>query len=251
MKKLLAVALAAIFIPFSHAAQVATRPIMALYDLDSTSDVSCTSSPVNSSARIVTSGSSTTTAALTTGTVPFNAVTVGDVIYATVGGALTGRVVTAKASGNSITVDSAWDLGVTGVGFTVWKATCAATGTSSWINVAANLNTNVALLIDQLGVGSGGVGVKIEALFGNATDSFTNPVNVWPGEATVSGICGSGTQASGYCVYTTAGAAARPTFSTNNSINPTALRIVMKLTGADDGADATVEKITAYLVEVK
>lgn len=251
MKKLFAVIAAVLLVLPSHAAQISTRPIMAVYDLDSTTDVSCTSSPVTSTARIVTSGSSTTTAALTTGTLPFNSVAVGDVLYATVGGILTGRVVVSKASGDSLTVDSAWNLGSTGVGFTAWKATCGATGSSSWINVTANLNTNIAILIDQLGVSSGGVGVKIEALFGNATDSFTNPVNVWPGEATVSGICGSGTQTSGYCVYTTAGAAARPTFSTNNSINPTALRIVMKLTGADDGADATVEKITAYLVEVK
>jgi len=252
-KKILGLVLAVIATA-SNAQQTSSRPVIADYDLDSTSDLACTSNPIQPTARIVTSGSSTTTSALTANTLPFTLATVGDIIQAVISGVPYGRVITAKADGDNITVSSAWNLGTVGTGYTLWKRNCAAIASNAgWINVAANKRTDVAIAIDQLVVSTGGVAVKVEALYDNENDSFATAHNVWPGELTSTTICGAGTFASGYCVYTTAGITARSVFTTDNTINPKALRVVMKLTGTDSDATPSTdnEKIRISLVEVK
>lgn len=236
------------------------RPLFALWDLDSASDIACTSTPVNPTARIKTTGSTTTTDALTATRLPFILASVGDILYANVVGTSsltpgpkTGRVITAKASGDQVTVDTAWNLGTTGQGFELWKIVCAAnTNSTNWTNVKGNDMTQAYMSIDQMVVTSGGIAVKLEGIYGEQTDSFLSVYNLWPGPITSSTACGVGTWTAGYCVYTTA-TDAKASVTLTSSINPTAVRWTFKLTGTDnDTTPATDnEKITGGIVEIR
>lgn len=83
------------------------------YDVTTTKTyVSLTEFPIQGDAPIKTTGSSTTTEAVTASTLPFRDVVVGSVLYVqTESDTVLTRTVTAKASGDSVTVDAAWDLG--------------------------------------------------------------------------------------------------------------------------------------------
>lgn len=95
--------------PSIAGAQAAT--FFRAYDIDATSYTYGLFLPwVNGYCTIETSGSSTTTTAGTGCGNIFDPVGVGDEIRVTISGVLTRRVVTAKASGVSLTVDTAWNV---------------------------------------------------------------------------------------------------------------------------------------------
>lgn len=260
MKKKIIALLLAVLAASSYSQQTSYRPMMASWDLDDTDDNSCIAAPIFPAARIKTTGSSTTTATLTANTLPFISASVGDIIYANVVGTnsatqgpKTGRVITAKASGDSITVDAAWDLGTLGQGFELWKVTCAdTTANTGWTNVKGNKISQAYMSIDQMVVSAGGIAVKLEAAYGELTDSFLSVYNVWPGTVTNADICGVGTWTAGYCVYTSA-SDAKAVVTLTDVVNPTGLRWVFQISDTDDDSTPASEneKITAGLVEVK
>lgn len=228
-----------------------TQAVVANYDLDSTSDISCAygaERPVTQ--KIATSGSSTTVAAVTASTGPFTGVSVGDVIYAlSTSGIREGRLVTARASADSITVDSAVNLG-TGVTFTTRQRSCGTAATDGWFYVNAGTVANITLQIDQLSLGSGALAAKIECKYGDL-EGIGASVNVWPGESSAAAQCNGGSFSGGYCTFTTAGSGSRISFSTAGVTFPEQCRVVMKLTGTDDGSDtgADAEKVSVFLTQ--
>ena len=259
MKKriLLAVFIITIVAINAFSQQNSYRPMMANWDLDSANDSACISTPIKPLGRIKTTGSSTTVDTLTANKLPFILASVGDIIYAntftatgTTPGPKTGRVITAKASSDSITVDTAWDLGTVGEGFELWKITCADTTLSTgWTNIKANLSTQAYMSIDQMVVTSGGIRVKLEGAYGEITDSFLSVYNLWPGPVAAS--CGVGTWTAGYCVYTSATDAKAAVSLVN--VNTTAVRWVFAFTGTDNDTTPSTdnEKITAGIMEIK
>lgn len=225
------------------------RPLFALYDLDSATDISGSyGNEVLATGRATTSGSSTTTTSLNTSKV-FDSVAVGDIIWAVISGVKTSRVVTAKASADSITVDTAWTLPATGVSIRYQKATIGAS--SGWVAVDGAKFVTIAAAMDQGVFSTGGISFQIQGRF-QAVSSQDNAVNLWPGQ-TAGGACGGGTYASGYCTFTTAGISSRFVYSTQGIVQPTFIRLVMKLSGTDDGNDLTtnLEQVTATLEVVR
>lgn len=258
---LLGVLLALPNIGSAQIASVVQRPIYVNWDLDSTSDVAGSFGPeVPAEGRTVaTSGSSATT---TSTNAAFSNVVVGDVIWVSVpasctnaglGSTRTPRLVTAKASDNSVTVNAAWDLCTTGRSLRYQKFTSGAS--AGWIPVDGASIVMITSQIDQMAVSSGGIRMKIEgqySIFADSASSVLSPVNLWPGEAGTSTQCGGGTFTSGYCVYTAAGTATRINFTTAGVTFPTFIRLVAAFTGTDDGGDLTtnLEQINATVTTV-
>lgn len=253
MKKLLAAAALALALltwasPTPAQSTLVTRHILyALYDLDATTDISCSfGSEVVTGGLATTSGSNTTTTSVSSSGV-FGSIAVGDVIWAAISGSKTGRVVTARASADSATVDTAWTLPAAGVTLRYQKPTCAATG--GWVTVGEGYSLmNFFINLSQVSLTSGGVGLKIE---GRDSPISTAPaVNLWPGEDSADAKCSSGTFASGYCVFT-----AVASFSvTNSKVHvPYQVRLVSILTDTDDGTDtgADAEQLSAHVQVVK
>lgn len=116
-----------------------------LYDVDSTSLTYCSMSPSvfgppSSVQKKVSAAASTTLAATTAGTFPFAGIVVGDVLVlqtptATNPSATTIVVITAKASNDSVTVDTA--ITVTGVFFGFYHPICGTTDNDGWVSVGA------------------------------------------------------------------------------------------------------------------
>lgn len=116
------------------------------YDLTSTSYIYCTYTGKNgdpwgdaggipSPANVKTTGSSTTVDALTASTNPFAQVAVGDLLIFRYGGTNYQRRVTARASADQLTVDTAIDLGTAGVPFEFYRAACGTTASDGWLDV--------------------------------------------------------------------------------------------------------------------
>lgn len=118
------------------------------YDVDSTSLTYCTvtgqqgspfGSPNVGPSRIQTSGSSTTVTEVTASSAPFTLLSVGDIIFVKRPGTTEAyttdtAIITAKASGSSITIDSAVDWSA-GYAFTWLKTNCGTGATNGWIDV--------------------------------------------------------------------------------------------------------------------
>lgn len=258
-RRLLALALTLILAasPPVHAQGMLDRVVVLDYDLDSLTDIACNynSSPAVRPILIATSGSSTTTAAVVATSQPFAPLSVGDALYVQLVTAVattpaitapTLNLVTAKASDDSITVGDAWTIPAAGRTFKYLHRTCHASSDPTWISTEGLTIFNLATSIDQINVASGGIGFKIEAQY---TDQpfYQKSFNVWPGDASADAHCGGGTFASGYCVYT-ATTQNIPLFTSAMVIRPVRIRLVMKLTGTDDGSDvgAAAEKISAF-----
>lgn len=236
---------------------VSRRITLALYDLDSTTDIGCSYGPPIpiTTDLITTSGSSATTTSVNT-RAPFARASVGDLITVnvatpnvnTTASTLFNRVITAKASSNSITVDSVWTLPTAGTTFFLSILTCGAN--AGWIPVTASQRTaEIAIQIAQQNTTTG-ISMKIEGMDCDDTNICVAR-NLWPGLNAGAAQCGAGTYSSGYCVYTTA--VNPPVFSTDGMIHPTFMRVVMKLTSTDDGGDTGVnaEKINIIYTESK
>lgn len=224
------------------------------YDLDSTTAISGSYSPKSPiQTRITTSGSSTTVTALTATTAPFNLIAVNDLIIVNLQGSTVGsstvttRRVTAKASADSITVDTAINIPATGRTFEYQKFTAATGATSGWVPLEGSNLWQVAIQLNQLSLGSGAIGFRVEGRFSSDLNVVTAK-NLWPGWASADAKCNDGTYSSGYCTYTSANQGP-PVLTSADLIGPDAVRLVLILTGTDDGGDtgANAEQITAWL----
>lgn len=196
MKKLALISL--LFAPWSWGAGRIEATLNAIYDLDSAGTyIYCVyngvgDQPLSGDKKIdqlvTTSGSSTTVAALSASTTdPFANVAVGDLLIfrrtfsATTGGTFTTyneRVVTAKASADSITIDTAIELPLTGTNFGYKTRSCGTASTSGWVPVRSLKEVSFTWLLNQISVASGGVRETVECrntTAGNAVNTVYNP----------------------------------------------------------------------------
>jgi len=196
-------------------------------------------------AKISTSGSVTTVTATTAGTLPFALLGVGDAIGVKIGGDAvpTYRLITAKASGDSITVNTAIDLSADASGyfFTWRKYVGGTTATSGWFDVSGLSDINITVQYDQGDLDA--LGVRWEC---RSQSLDTQPVYVHPGASTATGICGPGTASSTFCTFATAGAGQSLTV---RDIGPwDECRIGLKfVTNDTSDAGAALEKVTATI----
>lgn len=161
MKKL---ALALLFLVLSSPALAqivsSSARLTYAYDVASTSYIYCKymgrgddpfESPMPGPVRVKTTGSSTTVAEVVTDSAPFADVAVGDLLFinATANAAPLTRLVTARASAASITVDTALDIS-NGAGWTWLKRSCGTAITDGWVNVAGFYNVTFSRTITTI-----------------------------------------------------------------------------------------------------
>lgn len=244
--RLIGALLVLLLLPGIVAAQeTKTAHYFAKYDLASGSYITCVTTGQNgdpwAEARpgtgtggnnIKTSGSSTTVTEVTSSSLPFALLAVGDQIF--VNG--TTRWITAKASGASITVNATINIenGGSGYPFTWKQVTCGTAATNGWIDVSQWIYKKLSVHINTLA--STSVDVKWECL-DNTYDA--NPVNVYPGGLTA-GVCPGGTVASNACNYTAGGQNARTDVEIDAPYS--ACRPMLKVNG-----DSAGDVITAYI----
>ena len=228
------------------------RNVALHYDLDSTAGIACSFAPGRPIPIAVTAAASTTLAATTASTSPFEIAAVGDAVEINTGNISTGgerirRWITARASADSVTVDATTT--VTGRTFTLFERNCGTTATSGMIPVRSRSIATLSIAIEQINVTAGGIAFKIEGYLGDDPD-HRNLINLWPGESSASADCGAGTFASGFCVFTAV--AVLPVFTTTPYIQPSFIRVWMKLSDTDDGVDtgAAAEKVTIDYAEL-
>ncbi len=150
----------ALFLASPAMAQVQSKTahFQGAVDLDATSYTYCVVStqggpwtaPQDGRVSIKTSGSSATVTAVTAATNPFEQITVGDILYlrhrndkADI------RYVTAKATNDSVTVNTAIDIS-SGVPFSWQDVTCGTGVTAGWIPANEWHEINVIWQIDQM-----------------------------------------------------------------------------------------------------
>jgi hypothetical protein len=192
-------------------------------------------------APISTVGSSTTVTATTANSLPFATLVVGDLINVTVGSTASTRLITAKASGDSVTVNAAIDLSAQATGYAFrWRKSVGGTAaTSGWFDVAPLQSYTISVQYDQGDLDA--LGIRWEC---RATSLDTQPVYVHPGAA---GSCGGGTLASGFCTFATAGA--NQGLAVVIAGNWDSCRVGLKFVTTDTSdAGAAVEKVTATIV---
>jgi len=182
-----------------------------LYDLDATSITYCRVVNLNGDpfggpitvtlGKLKTSGSSTTVVDETASTNVFASAAVGDIIVANTGDETTKYgVITAKASDASLTIHAARDWSA-GYKFGLLRPTCGTAATSGWIDFPAKYeNKVIGFHLKQISGVTGGIDMRVECK-GGYPDAAANPV--YP--ASSSSTCGGGTNASGFCNFTTAG----------------------------------------------
>ena len=241
MRRLLPLLAFLLLATLAEAQQIRSANFTYLYDIDATAITYCRLEGIDGNpfasarpgpANIKTTGSSATTAAVTASTNPFANVAVGDVIEAvTTDGVRNLRVVIAKASADSITVNSAWNLG-TSIPFGYRATVCGTAATSGWIDVSNYTNRSIVFSLVQV-VATGGIDVRVECM---DPGIGSQPVQVFP--TCTTGSCATVQN------YTTAGLAS----STKIVIpEPTAFcRVGILIHTADDGDDLTTntEQIT-------
>lgn len=182
-----------------------------LYDLDATAITYCRVTNLNgdpfagpitvTAGKLTTSGSSATVTESVVGSNPFLAVATGDIIVASTGDEATKYgVVVAKASAASITIHTARDWSA-GYNFGILRPACGTAATSGWIDIPAGFeNKVIGFHLVQINGVTGGIDLRVECKGGYAG---AQPNPVYP--ASSSSTCGGGTNASGFCNFTTAG----------------------------------------------
>jgi hypothetical protein len=200
MRRLLTLVL--VLVPALCAAQLppasrVDRNIIAKYQLDSGSYIYCVTGPANQGpGRVKTSGSSATVTSVAGLDDPFTNVAVGDeLIFGS--GIGTERVVTARASATSITVDSAVNLDDTaGFAFTYAHPACGTGATDGWFIPGPGKHT--ITIVYRQGDLTGGldfdletrvrstIGSAVQILTGNipATTALVNGTTIVLGETT-------------------------------------------------------------------
>lgn len=141
------------------------------YDLDATSYIYCVTlgnstsyaqGAIRVSTLVKTAGASTTVSAVISGSLPFTPVVAGDLFLLSVDGAdNTERVVTAKASGDSITVNANLDIPAAGSAFYYRTLTCASGAEDGWITTRGASEVNFAWIARQLNTTSG-IDLRVE-----------------------------------------------------------------------------------------
>lgn len=228
------------------------RNITLQYDLDSTTGIACMFNPPRPIPIPVSAAASTTLAATTASTSPFALASVGDAVEINTGNISTGgapvrRWITAKASDDSVTIDASTT--VTGKTFQLFVRTCGTGATSGFIPVTSRSIATLQIAIEQMSVSAGGIAFKIEAYLSDDPD-HRNLINLWPGNSSSGADCADGTFASGFCVFTAA--TVLPVFTSTPYIQPSFIRVWMKLSDTDDGVDtgAVAEKVTINYAEL-
>jgi hypothetical protein len=191
-------------------AQVRTANFGIRYDLDAAALTYCRVTGVGGDPYggvrqvpgklIETSGSSTTVTAVTSGALPFADLGVDDVIFVRTSTTnVDMRVVAAKASGDSITIDTAadWSAG-DGFQFTWFDTTCGTTAADGWIDMSALSGDKTITVAWDQGDLATGLLWQIEC----QTPGLDSKANkVYPGEGA---DCGGGTLTSGQCLVAVA-----------------------------------------------
>lgn len=215
------------------------------YDIDTADPIYCVTTGQNGSPwasprigsgtggnNIKTSGSSTTVTEVTSGSLPFTLLAVGDQIF--VNGNT--RYITAKASGASITVNSALNIENSGSGypFTWNDVACGTAITDGWISVSDASEVTVKIQVDQLNA-TGGINAKIQCKDNNQDITV---YQIYPDPNDTS------TQECHTMVYTAVKACAYIVPGTWD-----ACRVSLDIVTADDGDDLTTnaEDITATI----
>lgn len=167
----------------------------------------------------------------------FDALSVGDVMEfrSNITGVVSYRVVSAKASANSLTVDSAITLGATGVPWRWLKLVCGTTAADGWIGVEGASTVYLTSQFEQGDIT--GLVVRWECRAGGLGGE---EVVVYPG---VASDCGYGTLATDRCSWAAAAAgtyAARLTIAVDGGAY-SQCRIGVAYTGADP-SDATTNR---------
>lgn len=242
MNKFLAILIAILALPsLALAGSQETANFNAIYELDATSITYCVlagkngnpyDAGIESRASIVTSGSSATTSALVSSSAPFAEVAIGDIILVA---GFDARVVVSKADSDTITVDTAWNLGATGVPFRWKKSTCGTASTNGWIDVAGADSFMITLSIEQVNV-TGGIDVQVQC----RGSDITKVVNqVFP--ACTTGACGTVQNYAGTAGITST------TSMTFTGFPYQQCRVGWLIHTSDDGGDtgANAERITA------
>lgn len=118
------------------------RPIMAKYDLDSTTEITCVLDPADTVApgRATTSGSSATVTAVGSATPFTNILANARVVFSSLGKQYT-RTAVAVASGTSMTIDTATDLSTSGGAVGGYEVsyrniTCGSGAENGWFSIA-------------------------------------------------------------------------------------------------------------------
>jgi len=133
-----------------------TVPLMSGYNLTSNSYIFCYTTGKNSAVRgdwqpavekIVTSGSSTTTTSNTASAAALVGLAAGDEIMVYQSGKPVRRYLTAAASSDSVTVNSAWDL-TGGYPYFFRHRTCSTTATAGWTKVSDLLSFSYEVKIN-------------------------------------------------------------------------------------------------------
>lgn len=178
--------------------------------------------------RIKTSGSSTTVTSQTTGDNSFEELAVGDSIFIRDSGTqlVSRRLILAKASADSVTVDSAITL--TNAAFTWLQSTTSAT--LGWLDISGWTGRTITIQYDQGDLGQ--LDARIEC---RGSYPGSQPVQVFPSCTT--GSCNT------YQAYTTVGIASRTSVVIPDPFG--ACRVGLKYT-TSDAADTTtnLEKVT-------
>lgn len=202
-------ALCAFVAPVHAEEQVAN--FFLLYDLDATSITYCRVANLNGDpfggpvtvalGKLKTSGSSATVVENTASSNPFLAIAIGDIIVANTGDETTKYgVVIAKASNASLTIHAARDWSA-GYNFGILRPACGTAATSGWIDFPAGFeNKLIGFHLKQISGVTGGIDMRVECKNGYP-DAAPDPV--YPSSSTAT--CGGGTNASGFCNFTTAG----------------------------------------------
>lgn len=182
--------------------------------------------------NIKTSGSSTTVTEVTTDSLPFALLGVGDQIF--VNGNT--RYITAKASGASITVNAAVNIENSGAGypFTWNDVACGTAITDGWIPVSNATEVTVKIQVDQLNV-TDGINAKIQCKDNNQ-DITVYQIYPDPNDSSTQECHTMNFTAVKACAYIVPGAW-------------DACRVSLDIGTADDGGDLTTnaEDITATI----
>lgn len=209
VRRFLLLFLALLAVPVS-AQSVRVANYAARYDLDAAALTYCRVTGANGDPYagvrsgggklIETSGSSTTVTAVTALSVPFANLGVDDIIFVRTSTTnVDMRVIAAKASGDSITIDTAvdWSAG-DGFQFTWFDTVCGTAATDGWIDVSGLSGDKIISISWDQGDLATGLLWQIEC----QTPGLDPRANkVYPGE---SADCGGGTLTSGQCLIAVA-----------------------------------------------
>ncbi len=239
-------------------AQSVTANFAHLYDVDSASLTYCVvtgqngdpfGAPRPGSSNIKTTGTSTTVTEFTSGALPFADLSVGDTIIVPKDNSAIPTtqtvIITAKASGASITVSTALTLtGTLGHPFTWMKQTCGTAITNGWVTVSSMSTVALTVQYDQGDLD--GLRVRWEC---RPAGIGAQPVIVYPGESSDCGL--GGTLSTDRCNFATAGVTARLTVLVEgNPFNQCRIGLAYAAADASDAA-ANLEQVTATVTKIK